>query len=525
MSQPIENSNAKDLAIVNVASNLLLIALNMGVSIGIAPYLIHHLGIAAYGMVALANSFPGYIRLFMTAITNSMLRFIAVSVSQHQGDEANQYFNTGFRALLGANAVLLGLVVLFSASFSQVFDVPSGMEQQTNQLVALVLIACQIAALVTMLQVPFTLAHKFYFQNLLMAGSRILGVGVLVGLFVGFGPELVFVGYYQLAVQVVALGLLLHYYAKIQNALYLRRGVFSRTNLNSMSRMGIWVVVNDISILLFLGFGYVVVNKTLGAEATGRLGPVMLINSFIIMLGTAMVKVMVPILYAYVGRGNIHALCERLLQSMRLMGFFVGIPVLMICGLARIVLAVWLGPDFIDLWPLLWLITLSLWFGGTCFAPVQQAFRGMDFVKAPACIELLFSMVHVLLSIYLMTAWGMGLLGFGISFLVTYGVRGAITFSLLARYLLGRPLLHFMAPSLRIGIPLVGLAILGLWASHQVDASLLSLALLSGALVICHVLLGKWTLTERDRAELYQMLGKVFAKVNWSTLQGRIQRK
>ena len=105
---------AKNTMVLNVCSNILLIVLNAGVSILLAPYLINRLGVAAYGMVALANSFPSYLQIASLAITNTLCRFVSINMAQNKPDQANIYYNTSFKAIVIINGLLFLPAMFFA---------------------------------------------------------------------------------------------------------------------------------------------------------------------------------------------------------------------------------------------------------------------------------------------------------------------------------------------------------------------------------------------------------------------------
>lgn len=424
---------------LSLATSGLLMALTALVNLFVTRYLVRELGVEAYGIAALANSFIPYLTLFVSAITASLFSFVAVEV--HRGDphRGNLLFNTGLRLLAGL-AVLLALAGLaFSTRFAGLFDVPAGLEAQSNRLVALVLVAAAIGAVAGALQVPFSLAHRQYLRNLIQMAGRLAGAGALVACFALAGPRLEFIGASQILASALAVGLLYLAQRRIQRSLYLKRGAFDRQAGRAIARMSGWLILNELSTLLFLTAGYVLLNKTLGPSACGFLGPIMLIASLLLMLVAAVSDLLMPILFAYAGQGDPQRLRQKFFQSSRLVAFVFLMPVLAICGLGERFLEVWLGPEFARHWPLLWMIVLPLYLGGVAFLPSTHLYRAKNRVLLPALVNLACGVLHVAAAYLLIECCGAGLLGLGYSFVVFFGLRGLAVNTFYSLHLLEAP--------------------------------------------------------------------------------------
>ena len=347
----------------------------------------------------------------------------------------------------------------------------------------------------------YPLLHKFYLQNILLAIARIISVVFLFSCFFLFKTNLMFVGMYQLIYAAVGLALIFAVQLRFQNSLRLRRGLFDYKALREMGNMSFWVLLNDLSSLLFLLVGYIVINKTMGAEATGRFGPVMLINALLVMLAGAVGSVLLPIFYAFVGKDNTDALSDRLTQTIRLMSLLLGAPVVILCGLSKPILALWIGPSFADLWPLLWLVTMSMWVGGICFIPVGYLFLALDSMPIPAMINSICGVLHIVAVLLLIKCFGLGLISFGISFAFLYGIRGFLSNSIYASTLLKHHFWYFMRPVATI-IPVVGIcSIVGMLLSN-VDSSWFGPAANLLLIAFTYIVLGYFIILSKEDKRL-----------------------
>ena len=115
---------------VNLGSNLANFALGILVGLWLTPYLIRHLGVAAYGLVPLAVTVTSYMGLFTTALNAAVGRFITLCLDRRDYAEANRIFNTSFWGTVAVLAVLLGPALWLSSQARFFFNVPAGYEHQ-----------------------------------------------------------------------------------------------------------------------------------------------------------------------------------------------------------------------------------------------------------------------------------------------------------------------------------------------------------------------------------------------------------
>jgi membrane protein EpsK len=86
--------------VINVGSNVCYAALNTALVVWCVPFLLRHLGVAAYGMISLANSLVMYAAIIATGLDNSMNRFLAIDLNQGNDAAANRTFNTALALIV-----------------------------------------------------------------------------------------------------------------------------------------------------------------------------------------------------------------------------------------------------------------------------------------------------------------------------------------------------------------------------------------------------------------------------------------
>jgi O-antigen/teichoic acid export membrane protein len=144
------------------------------------------------------------------------------------------------------------------------------------------------------------------------------------------------------------------------------------------------------------------------------------------MTASSIANVITPIFYGYIGQDDYVLLSTKLLQAMRFMGLFFGLPVAVAAGLFKPLIVLWLDESFIELWPLVLGVIFSTWAGGICFIPVGIVFRGMNRNVVPAVSHFIFGIFHLISTYVLIVYYDLGLMGFVISFIVFFGIRNIL---------------------------------------------------------------------------------------------------
>lgn len=489
--------------VINLAANLANFGLNILVGLWMTPYLIRHLGVAAFGLVPLAVSVVTYMELFPMALNGALGRFGMIALDRQDHDYANRIFNTSFWGTVAVLIILLGpaLWVSFQARFF--FNVPPGYE---NQFVGLFLCVVGMFFLTT-LGSPFGMAtfcrNRFDLANAVKIAGTLVRVSVILLLFNLLVPQVWHVGVAMLASSAVGLALSVAVWRHLTPMLQMRRSAFSYQTLRQLTGMGGWIVINQIGALLYLSIDLIVVNKMMGAEAGGQYGAVMMWSGMLRSLAVVVAAVFAPTISLHYARQDIPGLVAYSRRAVKFMGLMMALTVGLVCGLAQPLLRVWLGPAFEPLAPLMMLMTIHLC-ANLAVLPLFSVQIAANRVRLPGILTCVMGAGNLGLAVWLTgpAGWGM------------YGVAAAGAITLTARNLLFTP--YYGAHILGLGygafyreiLPVVGMTVVitgaGGWlAQHLLLNTWLGLSLtglgLAGAFffVTYSILLTK---EERGRA-------------------------
>jgi len=408
---------AKRRLVSNVGSSALLVIVNSAVVIWQTPYLIKHLGLEVYGLIPLVISFIAYINLFTTSLSSSVSRYVAICEGRGQTEIGNRYLSTAATALLIFCTLLLVPVLVIAINFAKIFHVPSGQESSSGWLFVYVMLAGGAFALASPYQVSTFVRHRFDLSNAVTIGTKGVLVAVIVACFTWFTPSL---EYFGLAYSLMAITLLiaLVVLARILTPEF-RIDVrnFDFGAMKEMGRMSGWIAVNQLGAVLYISVSFIIINLFLGPEAVGRYGPVAQLTVLLSTLGGALSNVFAPIAFEYIASNQAQNLILQLQRAIKFLGLAMGFVVGVLCGLATPILERWLGPEFADLTPLVWLM-VGPWLVSIAVRPTFAIFRGLDKVKVPGLVTCAGGIANVCLSIILVQFTGLGIYGVALALLI-----------------------------------------------------------------------------------------------------------
>ena len=91
---------------INLCANLGQLGLSLVVGVWYVPFLVHHLGPAAYGLIPLASSLTAYMALITLGLNPAVGRYLTIALEQEDHHKANLIFNTSFWGSLALTAFL-----------------------------------------------------------------------------------------------------------------------------------------------------------------------------------------------------------------------------------------------------------------------------------------------------------------------------------------------------------------------------------------------------------------------------------
>ncbi|MCS6899969.1 MAG: lipopolysaccharide biosynthesis protein [Myxococcales bacterium] len=463
-----------------------------------SPYLVSHLGVAAYGFVPLMMSAVQYLGIFTSSLQISASRALAQALEEGNDERASVVLSTILLALLVVFLVLGPGVIWLAFQVDSLLRIPPGIGEDVRLLAFGSLSMFLLGALASILELVVYIQSRFDLRSGMTVVTIATRVGVPVLLFEAIAPRLRYVGVGLAASAMVHLILAAWSARRLLPSLRLTWRLASLSVLWEVWTVGGWTMATQLGVLLFLNADLLVLNRVLGPQISGQYALVQVWVTLLISVGSSVSGVFGPrLLGALVGERDTDA---RLLaeESVKTVALIMALPVGLVSGFAEPLLTSWQGASFAHLAPLLSLVVLP--FGLSLgYQPLASVFLGRKALQLPAIVQLVAGLASVtggyLLARYThLGLWSPVLVGGTIQLLRSCGFT-----PLYAARLLGLPRLTFLRLSLFALAATLAVAVL----SRQLGAWLRPLGWLqlgAAASMVCILHgVGLWFLLFRSR--------------------------
>jgi membrane protein EpsK len=398
------------------------IASSTAANLWLTPFLIGHLGIAAFGMIPLVTSVTAYMSVLTTALNTALSRFLVIDLERGDVRAANSTFNTTLFGLITIILALSPIVLGVSLAFPTLFNVPPGWEADASCLFVLVALTSFVTVVGSSFAVSPFIYSRFLESNVVSFVGLLTRVGPIALLFSLLPARLWYAGSGALMAALVSLLGFVLLWRKWTPGLHVQITAFDRSRLRALTGMGGWVTVNTLGGMLLARTDLLVVNAFFGAALTGGYGSVAQFSIFINYMASAAATVLRPIILIKYAQQDLIGLQRLASQSVKLLGLSLALPVGLLCGFARPLLAVWLGPDYQFLSVLLVILVgpLSLNLSVRPLLYVQSAYNK---VRWPGIATLVSGVVSLVLAVVAGMWGGWGASGVALAVAVAWTAK------------------------------------------------------------------------------------------------------
>jgi membrane protein EpsK len=395
---------------INVISNIAYIGFNTIAMLFYVPYLIHNLGITAYGMIPLSHSIIMYLSLITEGLNVPINRYLTIDLNASDNDSANRTFNTGFYISLISLSVILPISLAMTWFLSAIFQVPTGFEFQSQVFFFCVSITFMLGVLNSSFSISAIVFYRFDLRNLVRGLTMATRMGSVILLFTLLSAQLWYVGIGFVLSAVVSFVGDWKIWRKLTPQLNVKLTLVNRKRLSEMLSLSVWVIINRIGNLLFLSTNLLVVNIFLGPKMTGSYGTLMLFPDLMASLVDTVASVLSPSIMARYAVHDFDGLKRLAIRSVKYLGIALALPVGCLCGFAQPLLNLWLGSEFKSLDILL--IELVGYLSITLATlPLAYVLTSYNKVRVQGVVTLLLGFINLALAVFFVQWHGFGALG------------------------------------------------------------------------------------------------------------------
>jgi len=433
----------------NVLSNIAYFAISIIIGLGLVPYFVETLGLAAYGLIPLATSITSYVTLIIDSLNTSISRFLTIDLQRSDIVRANQTFNTALFGTLAIIIVLIPIVLLVAWFAPDFFDIGNTASSDVFILFSLILGSVLIRAWSSNFMVTLFAHNRLDYRNLVNIANLATQLVLIVIFFTIFSPSLVYVGISYFVAALIALFLAYYLSRKICPDIHISIGSYSHARFGEIGGIAFWVIIDTIGFMLNANIALIVVNRLFGDMAGSEYSLVMLWSTLLLGISGLVTNAMTPMIYNYYSKGDTSGLIKFGLLSMKCMGLFMAPIIGLICLFSPQLFTLWMGSEeYVHLAPLMWIVVSPVIIK-VQISSISSIGVGYGRVKIPAFYSLFAGILNLYLSFTLPFMFGLGIYGVAISGAITMILHTGISAPLYAAYIVRAPLSIFLKAILR----------------------------------------------------------------------------
>lgn len=471
----------------NLIANILFFITNIVIGILLIPYFIDTLGVASYGLIPLATSVTSYVGLVAQSLNTSVSRYLTVDLQRGDFEKANITFNTSLFGIIGLILVSIPIIFVVSYYVPIFFQTPLNQQHDVILLFLGVMGAFLVKTLSSVYGVSLFAYNRLDIQNIINVINVFVQVGLIVLLFTEFSPNLSYVGLSYLIGALVAFIITIYASKKVNPHLKVDHIDFRASQLKKLAGMGNWIIVNQIGALLFLQVDLIVVNKLFGATASGEYATILIWSTLLRSMAGMFAGVLTPIILTYYAKDQFEQIITISKSAVKFMGLTMALPIGLICGFAPQLLSLWVGPEFMKLAPLMWILLPHLIINLSVL-PLFSINVSFNKVRIPGLVTLFMGLGNFLLAITIPYITGWGYYGVAVAGFIMLTMKNSIFTPWYATRIIGVPKHTFTKSILSGSISMVVIVGIIIILNYYLNIStLISLISVSGAIALIYL--------------------------------------
>lgn len=423
-------------------------------AICLTPYLVRHIGAAAYGLVPLAGLFTEYVAIITAQLSGAVNRFLSLEINK-PGGQPNVVFNSALALYLILIVVQVPLFAVGLIYADRIFSIPP--ELKTD---ALLLLGCSAGGfLLSMLGGVFGVAqfagNRIDISSSINLGRLIARLVLIVACFSLLGPRMRYIGFVDLGLQAAMVVISIGVCRRLSPELSVNLRLVDWRLLGPVFHMSFWTLFNNIGSLLYLRTDIWIINRFISPVAAGQYAAVLVVANFIRQLAGLGSSQLAPVIMQYWAKNELVALGRLLRFSMKLFALGLAILITLLCINGNWILKHWLGDEFGAFAPLLTVMTIHLVVNAAVY-PLFNFQTASNSVRWPAVVTFVMGLMNVVVSYMLGVQLGMGMMGVALSTALVLTIKNALFTPLYGAAVLGCSKMEFVRPLLP-GVLMTGL--------------------------------------------------------------------
>lgn len=409
----------------NILLNILYFLFSIIIGIILVPFYIKNLGLAAYGIIPLITSLTSYIFLITSAFNRSASRYLTINLQNGDDIQSNKIFNTYLIIIFILCLILLPIIFYISEHLPTFFNINAELKADSIIFFRSVMGSFLITAFGSIFMASLYARNRLDLYNSVHLLNIITQTILIIFFLTFYSPKLFYIGIAYIIGSLIAFSLNIFLWLRLTPELKINFRYFDKRILNKISGMGLWILIDQIGALLFIQIDLIIVNKLFGSLGGGEYAIAFQWSVLLRSMALVLSGVLAPIILIYYANQKFREIIQVSKSAVKLMGLSMALPIGLICGLSTQLLSLWVGPEYINLAPLLIILvghlTLNL-----SVLPLFSINVAFNKVRVPGIVTCITGVGDFLLALLLPIIFGWGMYGVAVAGMIMLTLKNTI---------------------------------------------------------------------------------------------------
>lgn len=432
----------KNQIIRNIIFNILNFFSNIIITITITPFLIKNLGLDVYGIIPLAIFFTFYVSIITQALTSAVNRYFTIATQKNNFKESNEIFNTSLFIILSYIFVQFIALYFPITKIDTLISIPNGNEENAKILFFCILIGFSLSLISSIFSVTLYSKNRIDIILLITIAKNIIRFSLVIAFFKYAYINIYFFGISFIIAELLSLTYLIFIYKKYASFLKISIRYFRKNRVTELLSFSSWLFIDQIGYLVFVKSDLLLVNKLQGSAANAEYAIASQFSDLLRSLAGLIGGVLGPVIMILYSKNKINEIKLIAHFFMKLISYFISIPIILICSFTTEILDLWLGKGFEGLKYLIWLITLPLIINLSVI-PLLSINIAFNKVKIPSLLNFILGSIGCIIALLLFHLTSLGIYSIAIGLGLALTIKNAFFIPIYASYIMNLPKLTF----------------------------------------------------------------------------------
>lgn len=328
--------------LINLIATAVAFVSSVLINFMLTPFIVRHIGVEAYGFVAMANDFVAYISIAAMAINSMSGRFIAIAMHQERLAEAKAYYASTVIANLVLSIVLLAISMPIIACLDSFIQISAHLLTDVKLLFLFSILNFFITIIFSAYAIGYIICNKLYLSSMVQIKASLLRLSLLVFLYLTQTPHVAYMGIAALGSTMLTKLYDVYYQRRLVPELAFSWGRFQWQKCLTMIRAGIWSSITRLGNILSGNLDLLLVNVLLSNTEMGILAIVKIVPNFLTTITGTMAGVYMPVFLELYAKEDFAAMTKAIMTAMKVFAIVLSVPLVILLGMGDKFFSLWL---------------------------------------------------------------------------------------------------------------------------------------------------------------------------------------